>query len=48
MATNNNFVVKNGIIVGTTTIVDSSGAWQGAASTYVGHKGLQVLKVLKV
>jgi hypothetical protein len=37
---NKNFVVKNGITVGTTVIVDSSGAWVGANTGLVGATGL--------
>lgn len=36
MATNSNFIVKNGITVGTTAIVNSSGAWVGPNSGLVG------------
>lgn len=37
---NKNFVVKNGITVGSTAIVDSSGAWVGPSSGLVGATGL--------
>lgn len=39
MATNSNFIVKNGITVGTTAIVNSSGAWVGPNSGFVGATG---------
>jgi hypothetical protein len=40
MATNSNFIVKNGITVGTTSIVNSSGAWVGPNSGLVGATGV--------
>jgi len=40
MATNSNFVVKNGLTVNTASIIDSSGTWVGAPSSYVGAQGL--------
>ena len=40
MATNSNFIVKNGITVGTTNIINSSGAWVGPNSGLVGATGL--------
>jgi len=39
MATNSNFIVKNGLTVGNTAIVNSSGAWVGPNSGLVGATG---------
>ena len=39
MATNKNFTVKNGITVGSTSIVNSSGEWVGPNSGLVGATG---------
>ena len=41
MATGINFIVKNGLTVGSTAVVNSSGVWQGPASTYTGPQGSQ-------
>jgi len=39
MATNSNFVVKNGLTVGTTNVINSSGAWVGSPSGLIGATG---------
>jgi hypothetical protein len=40
LATNKNFTVKNGITVGTTAIVNSSGVWVGPSSGLIGATGV--------
>ena len=40
MANNSNFVVKNGLTVGTTNVINSSGAWTGPNSGLVGATGV--------
>jgi len=40
LATNSNFVVKNGLTVGTTNVINSSGAWTGPNSGLVGATGV--------
>jgi hypothetical protein len=40
MATNSNFIVKNGLTVGTTPVVNSSGVWVGPNSGLVGATGV--------
>jgi hypothetical protein len=39
LATNSNFVVKNGLTVGTTAVINSSGAWVGSSSGLIGATG---------
>ena len=39
MATASNFIVKNGLTVGSINVINSSGVWQGPASTYTGPQG---------
>ena len=39
MATNSNFVVKNGLTVGTTSVINSSGAWTGSPTGLIGATG---------
>jgi hypothetical protein len=39
MATASNFIIKNGLTVDTAATIDSSGVWQGPASTYTGPQG---------
>jgi hypothetical protein len=39
MATNSNFVVKNGLTVGTTPVIAANGAWTGATSGLIGATG---------
>ena len=39
MATNSNFKVKNGITVGTTSVINSSGVWTGPATGLIGATG---------
>ena len=39
MATNSNFVVKNGLTVGTTAVIAANGAWVGATSGLIGATG---------
>ena len=39
MATNSNFVVKNGLTVGTTPVIAANGAWVGASSGLIGATG---------
>ena len=41
MATANNFVIKNGLTVGTTDDIDANGIWIGPQSTYAGAQGVQ-------
>jgi hypothetical protein len=38
---NHNFIVKNGLTVGTTSVIDSSGAWVGANTGLIGPQGPQ-------
>ena len=39
MATSSNFVVKNGLTVGTTSVINSSGAWTGSPTGLIGATG---------
>ena len=39
MATNSNFRIKNGLDIDTTEVINSSGIWQGPASSYTGATG---------
>ena len=39
MATTNNFVVKNGLTVGTTNVINSSGQWIGPGTNITGDTG---------
>ena len=41
MATNSNFVVKNGLTVGTTSVIAANGVWVGAATNLIGPQGPQ-------
>ena len=39
MATNSNFVVKNGLTVGTTNVIAANGVWVGANTNLIGPQG---------
>jgi len=39
LATNSNFIVKNGLTVGTTSVINSSGAWVGPQTNVIGLTG---------
>ena len=41
MATNSNFIVKNGLTVGTTNVIAANGVWVGAATNLIGPQGYQ-------
>jgi hypothetical protein len=42
MSNQNNFVVKNGLTVGTNTVINSSGMWVGSSSGLIGATGQPV------
>jgi collagen type VII alpha len=44
LATNSNFVVKNGLTVGTTDVIAANGAWIGANTNLVGATGVTGLQ----
>ena len=44
MSNQNKFVVKNGLTVGTTPVINSNGVWIGPASSVVGYHGVQGLQ----
>jgi len=39
MATNSNFIIKNGLTVGSNVTINSSGVWQGPAANQIGATG---------
>ena len=41
MANNNKFTIKNGLTVGATDVIDSSGAWVGSPTNLRGPTGPQ-------
>ena len=41
MATNNNFIIKNGLTVGSNTVIAANGMWVGANTNLVGATGPQ-------
>ena len=40
MATNSNFIVKNGLTVGNTAVIAANGMWIGANTNLVGATGI--------
>ena len=41
MANQSNFVVKNGLVVGTTPVIAANGQWIGSATGLIGPQGYQ-------